>query len=231
MNETNLKQMRVMKTLFIIAILKLLMFTTFSVTAQPVNITQGIAKFFNGAIDDVSIYNRPLADSEIKIVYASDTTLTLTSPPNDTIYIAPADIVISATATDGNNKIETVEFYNESQLMLTDDEAPYSVQWVNVPVGNYLITAKAKDKDKKVINMSNTVNVIVADKKLTVKPTYPVNNSRDTIPADIPLNADGTTEQVDHRNKVSRPLQWKHFNFQRNHSSIRRQRMPGIRTR
>jgi hypothetical protein len=70
--------------------------------------------------------------------------VTLTAPTDGQVFTAPAAITLSASATDANG-VARVDFYRGSTLIGTDTTAPYSVDWVNVPVGNYSLTATATD--------------------------------------------------------------------------------------
>jgi endoglucanase Acf2 len=72
-------------------------------------------------------------------------TVSITSPANNSTYIAPATIVISATAADANGTVTQVAFYNGSTLLGTDATSPYSYTWSNVAGGTYSITAVATD--------------------------------------------------------------------------------------
>ncbi|MGH8028834.1 MAG: Ig-like domain-containing protein, partial [Arenimonas sp.] len=70
--------------------------------------------------------------------------VTLTTPTAGQVFTTPATITLSATAADANG-VAKVDFYRGSTLIGTDTTAPYSVDWANVPVGNYSLTATATD--------------------------------------------------------------------------------------
>ena len=72
-------------------------------------------------------------------------TVNLTSPVSGTTYVAPASIIMSATASDTDGTISKVEFYRGATLVGTSAVAPYSVIASNVPAGTYTLTAKAFD--------------------------------------------------------------------------------------
>lgn len=69
----------------------------------------------------------------------------ITSPVINASYNAPANVQLTATATDADGTISKVEFFNGSTLIVTEKIAPYSWTWKNVPAGTYTITAKATD--------------------------------------------------------------------------------------
>jgi hypothetical protein len=82
--------------------------------------------------------------------------LTIFSPTNGSVFQAPTNIWIQATAVDPNGYISRVEFYAGTNLVgiseLVFFRAPdpgevlyHSVEWKNVPVGNYTLTARARD--------------------------------------------------------------------------------------
>ncbi len=60
-------------------------------------------------------------------------------------FAAPGYIHFEAGAKDVDGRITRVEFYNGSTLLRTEYEYPYTYAWKDVPVGNYTITAVAKD--------------------------------------------------------------------------------------
>jgi len=63
----------------------------------------------------------------------------------DTSFIAPAKITISATATDPDGSVASVEFFNKTTSLGVITSAPWSIVWNDVPEGNYSITAVATD--------------------------------------------------------------------------------------
>jgi regulation of enolase protein 1 (concanavalin A-like superfamily) len=72
-------------------------------------------------------------------------TVSLTSPASGASFTAPASITISANASDPENQLARVDFYNGSTLLGSDTTAPYSFTWSNVAAGTYSLTAIARD--------------------------------------------------------------------------------------
>ena len=73
-------------------------------------------------------------------------TVSLTAPANGATFSAPATISITATASDPDGTITTVEFYADGTTLLgSDTTSPYGISWSNVPAGNYQLTAVARD--------------------------------------------------------------------------------------
>jgi len=63
----------------------------------------------------------------------------------ETSFFAPAKITISATATDPDGSVSSVEFFNKTTSLGVITSAPWSIVWNDVPEGNYSITAVATD--------------------------------------------------------------------------------------
>jgi hypothetical protein len=72
-------------------------------------------------------------------------TVSISSPPNNFGYTAPATVTINATANDPDGTIARVEFYNGSTKLGEDLTSPYSFTWNNVGAGQYSLKAKAVD--------------------------------------------------------------------------------------
>jgi chitinase len=71
--------------------------------------------------------------------------VSLTSPANGATYTAPASIPITASASDPQNQLTKVEFYNGPTLLGSAAAAPYSYTWGSVGAGTYSLTAMAYD--------------------------------------------------------------------------------------
>lgn len=69
----------------------------------------------------------------------------LISPKANATYTKGTDVLLTATASDPDGYITKVQFYNSSSLINTQNSAPYSWTWSNLPSGTYSITAKAYD--------------------------------------------------------------------------------------
>jgi hypothetical protein len=131
-------------------------------------------------------------------------TTSITSPANNTTFTAPAQIAISATASDSDGTIGKVEFYQGATLLGTSTTAPYSFNWQNVAAGSYSLTSKAYD-NLNAVTTSATVNVIVntpVNNPPIASITSPANNATFTAPAQITINAsasdsDGTISKVE----------------------------------
>jgi len=66
-------------------------------------------------------------------------------PASDTNLFAPADVVLSVSASDPDGTVTTIEFYAGTNLLQTLTAEPYSWTWTGVPAGVYDLSAKAYD--------------------------------------------------------------------------------------
>ncbi len=71
--------------------------------------------------------------------------ITLTAPPSNSAYVAPATITLAASASNSGESIAKVDFYGNALLLGTSTSAPYSFTWTDVPPGTFELTAKATD--------------------------------------------------------------------------------------
>ncbi len=133
--------------------------------------------------------------------------VSITSPVNNTSFIAPASITINASASDADGSVAKVDFYNGATLLGTDATSPYSFIWNSVAPGTYTLTAKATDNNGAVTTSAIiTVKVTpAANTAPTVSITAPVSNASYTAPASITINAsasdaDGSVAKVDFYN-------------------------------
>ena len=171
---------------------------------------------WDGLIDEVRLYNRALSQSEIQSAMntpiGSGTTnqpptVSLTSPTSGATFTAPANVTLSANATDSDGTVARVEFYNGTTLLNSDTAAPYSFTWSSVPAGTYTVKAVAYDNSGASAS-SATVTVTVsagANKPPTVTLTSPTSGATFTAPATVTLSAnatdsDGTIARVEFYN-------------------------------
>lgn len=109
------------------------------------NLPAGNYSIIAKAYDDSSLatVSAPLS---ISIVPTSGAPIvSLVTPANSASFALGTTITLKATASSPNGKISKVEFYNGTSLLRTEKYLPYSWDWKDVPLGNYVITAKATD--------------------------------------------------------------------------------------
>jgi predicted phage tail protein len=119
-------------------------------------------------------------------------TASLTAPASGATFTAPATITLGATASDPENRLARVEFFNGSTRLNSDGTAPYSYTWSGVAAGTYQLRAVAVDMDG-ASGSSTTVTVSVSppttNQPPTVALTAPTNGATFTAPATITFSA------------------------------------------
>lgn len=71
--------------------------------------------------------------------------VSITSPASGSSFAAPTTIALTASASDSDGTIASVDFYAGSTLIGSDTTSPFSVNWANAAPGSYSITARATD--------------------------------------------------------------------------------------
>jgi RHS repeat-associated protein len=117
--------------------------------------------------------------------------VSLTAPTNNTLVTPPASVTLAASATDSNDTITKVDFYQGTTLIGTATSAPYQYNWTNVPGGSYALTAVATNSFG-ATTTSSPVTLIV-DLPPVVSLTSPANSSTFTVPATITLAASASS--------------------------------------
>ncbi|MDF2454754.1 MAG: Alpha-L-arabinofuranosidase precursor [Cytophagaceae bacterium] len=130
--------------------------------------------------------------------------VSLTAPANNATYTAPANITITAAATDSDGSIAKVEFFNGTTKLGEKTASPYSYNWTGVAAGTYSITAKATDdRGGSTASAAVVVKVNAApNQSPKVSLTSPANNAVYSAPASINITAsasdtDGTIAKVE----------------------------------
>ncbi len=136
----------------------------------------------------------------IQIVVDAPPTVSLTSPADGAVFVAPASINVTANAADSDGTVAKVEFYQGATLIGTATAAPYAITWQNAPAGSYTITAKATD-DRGATTTSAPIQIVV-DAPPTVTLTSPTANQVYVAPASVSVTAnaadsDGTVAKVE----------------------------------
>jgi methionine-rich copper-binding protein CopC len=134
----------------------------------------------------------------LSIVASQPPQVALSSPAANTVFDAPADILltVAASATDTpGTPIERVDFYVNWVLMGSDTEAPYTFLWEQVPAGAYNLSAAAINSAG-LSNMSAATPITVQAEPgvPTVALTQPTGNSTYIAPDSITLRASVTPD-------------------------------------
>lgn len=106
------------------------------------NLAAGSYSFTAVATDN---NNLATTSSAVNILVNAVPTVSITSPVNNSVFGAPANITITASAQDPDGTLQRVEFYANNVLLTTLTSAPYTFDWTNVAAGPYTLVAKAVD--------------------------------------------------------------------------------------
>jgi len=92
------------------------------------------------------------ADTAVSPVWRFRTTnntpphVSITVPQDNTLFpVAPADVLIEASAGDGNGVVAKVQFLSGGTLIGEDTTEPFNYLWNAVPEGVHVLTAIAQD--------------------------------------------------------------------------------------
>ena len=136
-------------------------------------------------------------------VLPSTPQVALTSPTNGNAFTTPANVLLSAIASDADNALARVEFYsqlstNNSQPVLLSavTNPPYNFTWSNVAIGAYTLTANAVDSYGPMVT-SAPVSITVSLPPSTNPPVflfsaanYSVNESNGAVVVTVLNNGD-----------------------------------------
>jgi hypothetical protein len=145
---------------------------------------------------------------KIKVAANQPPTISLSTPTNNSTFIAPAIVTITAIATDPDGTVAKVQFFNGTSLLGTNLASPYSFNWSNPAIGNYTISAVAFDNLGAATTATAIVFNVVANQPPTISLTSPANNSTFIAPAAVTIAAiaadlDGTIDKVQFFNGTS----------------------------
>lgn len=98
--------------------------------------------------------------SAATVAFSNPPSVSITGPADGASFTVPANITISAAASDSDGTVTKVEFFRGSTKLGEDATAPYAYTWKNVPAGTYILTAKATDNSGDATT-SGPVNVTV----------------------------------------------------------------------
>ncbi len=128
--------------------------------------------------------------------------VSLASPGDGAIFTAPATINLTATASDPDGVIASVQYFSGSSLIGGATTPPYAVAWPAVPAGTYSLTARATDNLGAVTTSAAAVVSVSSNAAPAVALTSPGNGSSYVEPASVALAAsasdtDGVVTRVD----------------------------------
>jgi hypothetical protein len=96
----------------------------------------------------------------VSLVINARPLVNITAPANGTAYVFPATFLFSANASDADGAITQVEFYEGAHLLGVDSTSPFSVTVMGLPLGSYVLTARATD-NRSAVSVSAPVTVVI----------------------------------------------------------------------
>lgn len=127
----------------------------------------------------------------------------LAAPVNGASYTKGDSVLLSASASDSDGSIDSVEFFWNDNSLGEVTNAPYQLTWQNVPDGVFDLTAKAKDNSNGVA-VSSPVTITVIDPNVAPEisldsplpgAVYDLGQAIDLVAS--AMDIDGTVEQVE----------------------------------
>jgi hypothetical protein len=138
--------------------------------------------YFNGLIDEVSIYDSPLDAADIRSIYNAGSagkipafSITLTNPPNNAVVPIGCNVNLAASVSDPNGLVTGVQFFQGNNSLGLVASPPYSLVWTNPAFGKYTLTAVATDNNG--LTATSLVVNLTIDTPPSVTLTNPTNNA------------------------------------------------------
>jgi hypothetical protein len=132
---------------------------------------------FNGAIDEVAVYNQSLTASQISNLLSAATTalpvVTLTAPADGSSFSASSNILLTASVATNGHAIGNVQFYNGAALLSQSTTPPYQFTWSGATTGIHTLLAQVTYDGSSTIS-SLPANITVTNAAITVN-TTPTN--------------------------------------------------------
>ncbi|HEX5221605.1 MAG TPA: Ig-like domain-containing protein [Verrucomicrobiae bacterium] len=136
----------------------------------------------------------------LNIVNAANSapSVSVTNPTSGTVFFAPANVTIQATASDTDGTITNVQFRVGTTILANDASAPYAATTNGLVAGNFTLFAIAADNGG--ARATNSVNIVV-DAPPSVTITNPSNGAFYVAPVNVTIQAsasdtDGTVTNV-----------------------------------
>jgi len=86
--------------------------------------------------------------------------VTITNPVSGTVFTAPANVTIQASASDSDGTVTNVQFLVGSTVLSNDAAAPFSAVTNNLAAGSYTLSAVASDNNGVKATNAATISVV-----------------------------------------------------------------------
>jgi len=110
----------------------------------------------------------------------------ITNPVSGTVFIAPANVTVQASASDSDGTVTNVQFLIGATILSNQTTAPFSAGTNNLAAGSYTLSAIASDNLG--TKTTNSVNIIV-DTPPSVTITNPAADVVLSAPANVTVQA------------------------------------------
>jgi RHS repeat-associated protein len=156
------------------------------------NISAGSYSLTARATDNVGATN---TSGPVAVTVNAAPAVNITSPANGASFSTPANITLTANATDSDGTIARVDFYQGANFIGTATASPYTISWNNVEPGNYSLTARARD-NAGATTTSNPVSVSVTQPQdaINLALNKPATQSSINWGGAAPRGTDGNTD-------------------------------------
>jgi hypothetical protein len=134
-------------------------------TTPPYSVTWTNAPTGSNSVSAVATDNLGAqgVSTPVALLVNAPPTVSITSPSSGASFLAPANVTINANAADTDGSVTQVQFFvNSTNLVGLATSGPYSIEWTNVPIGSYSLTARAHD-NRGASRVSAAVNITVAN--------------------------------------------------------------------
>jgi RHS repeat-associated protein len=170
-------------------------------TNPPWSLTWSNAPYGSHMLQAVATDNSLLkgTSSPVAITIRVRPMITIDTPTNNQTFAAPANISVSATASDVDGMVTNVSFFNGTTKLAEFTTVPYSFTWSNVLGGNYTLRAEARDNHG--LSATSQVSVVVIKQNPTISIYHPTDGSVFASPVSLeikaaPLDVDGQITNV-----------------------------------
>lgn len=128
-------------------------------------------------------------------------TVSITNPPNGSVFIAPASVQIEADAAVSSGSVTNVAFFGNGTPLGSDQTAPFSITTAGLAAGSYALTAVATAAGVSSTSAVVSVTVNAANVPPSVSITNPIDNAVLSSSANVTIQAsandtDGTVTNV-----------------------------------